>query len=131
MLDETCRISVNFRIEKARNCLNAAETLLSVGSYADSTNRSYYCIFHAMRAVLITVGFSSKTHSGNIAEFRRRFIKTSVFPNEFSDIIGSAFEIRNDSDYEDFYIVSKDESEQQAANAKVFFKAVEDYINTL
>lgn len=50
---------------------------------------------------------------------------------EFSDFIGSAFEIRNDSDYEDFYIVSKDECKQQFENARTFFKAMENYINTL
>lgn len=131
MLDDICRVSVGFRLEKAHNCLKAAEILLSAESYADSVNRSYYSIYHSIRAVLITVGFSSKTHSGNIAEFRRNYIKTGVFPKEFSDIIGNAFEIRNDSDYEDFYIVAKDEVQQQVKNAKVFLEVVEDYINIL
>ena len=49
------------------------------------------------------------------------------FPKEFSDIIGSAFEIRSDTDYEDFYIVSKIEAEQQTEDAKIFLDAVENY----
>jgi len=131
MLDDLKKISVSFRLEKARDCLEASELLLSANSYANSVNRSYYAIYHAVRAVLITVGFSSKTHSGNIGEFRRLFIKTGIFPKEFSDIIGSAFDVRNNSDYEDFYIVSKDAVSKQADNARVFLEAVEEYIEAL
>jgi hypothetical protein len=62
-----------------------------------------------MRAVLASVGFSSKTHSGILSEFRRRYIKQGIFPKEFSDLIGDAFDVRNDSDYNDFYLISKEE----------------------
>ena len=109
---------------------NYAERNLTDEAYATAANRSYYCIYHAMRSVLITVGVEFKKHSGNISEFRRCFIKTGIFPAEFSDIIGSAFEIRNDSDYEDFYIVSKEDVKQQTENAKKFLAAVDDYIKT-
>jgi uncharacterized protein (UPF0332 family) len=131
VLEEIRKISVSFRLEKALNCLNASELLLSAHSYADSVNRSYYAIYHAVRAVLITVDFSSKTHSGNIGEFRRRFIKTGIFPKEFSDIIGSAFDVRNDSDYEDFYVVSKEDAVTQAKNANVFLGAIEGFLKPL
>ena len=131
MLDDICITSVGFRLEKAKNCLKAAELLLASDSYADSANRSYYSIYHAIRAVLITVGFSSKTHSGNIGEFRKRYIKTGIFPIEFSDIIGNAFEVRNDSDYEDFYIVSREEVVTQTERAKTFLDAVDKYLTAL
>ena len=131
MFDDLKQISINFRLEKARNCLKASELLLSTDSFADSVNRSYYAIYHAIRAVLITINFSSKTHSGNIGEFRRRFIKTGIFPKDFSDIVGLAFDIRNDSDYEDFYIVSKDDVIKQTENASVFLDTVEKYLQTL
>ena len=57
MLDEITRASVDLRMEKAHQCLKAVDTLLSTGAYADSANRSYYGIFHAMQAVLTTAGF--------------------------------------------------------------------------
>ena len=131
MLDELLQTTVNLRLDKARECLRDAVKNIDDGAYATAANRSYYAIFHAMRSVLITIDFSAKTHSGNIAEFRRRFIKTGVFPTEHSDIIGRAFEVRNDSDYSDFYVISKEEVIQQAENAKTFIAAVEEYIKTL
>ena len=131
MLDELLQASVNIRLEKSRECLRDAERNLADNAFAVAANRSYYCIFHAIRTVLITIGFASKTHSGNISEFRRSFIKTGIFPVEFSDIIGRAFEVRNDSDYEDFYVISKEEVAQQTKNAITFLSAVEEYIKTL
>ena len=98
MLDELVRVSAELRLEKARECLKDAETMLAAGSYATCANRSYYCIFHAMQAVLTTVGFSSKKHSGSITEFRKSFVKIGIFSEIHSDIAGEAFNVRTKSD---------------------------------
>ena len=118
---------VKFRLEQAHECLLVAKANISTSLKA-SVNRSYYCIFHAMRAVLATKGFDSKKHSGVISEFRKTFIKPGVFERKHSDIIGKAFEIRNESDYEDFYVVSKEEAMKQIENAKEFLEACEKYL---
>ena len=131
MLDGLLQTSVNLRLDKARECLSNAEKNLEDMAFSNAANRSYYCIFHSMRAVLATVGFSTKKHSGIISEFRRRYIKEGIFPKEFSMIIEDAFDVRNDSDYNEFYVISKEEVTQQTENAKTFLSAVEKYINTL
>jgi uncharacterized protein (UPF0332 family) len=64
-------------------------------------------------------------------EFNFRYIKPEIFPKEFSGIIRKAFDVRNDSDYEDYYVVSKSEVTQQTENAKTFLAAVEAYLKTL
>ena len=84
-----------------------------------------------MQAVLTTTGFSSKKHSGNIAEFRKNFVKSGKFSELHSDILGEAFKVRTKSDYDVHYIIVKADVIQQFANAKVFLAAVEDYIATL
>ena len=131
MLNDVTRTLIDLRLEKAHKCLEASELLISANSYADSVNRSYYCIYHALHAVLTTIGFSSSKHTGNISEFRRVFIKTGVFPDIYSDIVGDAFKVRTKSDYDIHYVVSKSEVTTQYENAKKFLEAVEDYINTL
>ena len=131
MLDELMSVSVELRLEKARKCLQTAEAMISIEAYADSANRSYYSIFHAMQAVLTTIGFSAKTHSGGISEFQKSYIKANVFPRYFSDILRDAFKVRNKSDYDIFYVVAKEEVIQQLENAKVFLSAIESYIKTL
>ena len=120
---------VKYRVEKAQACLRSALREFDAGEFFASTNRSYYCIFHAMRAVLVLDSFDTKKHSGIISAFRQRYIKTAVFPVEFSRIIEDAFDARNHSDYEDFFIISKNEVAEQIENAKIFLAAVEAYLS--
>ena len=116
-----------YRLDRAKKFLRDAQA--SVFSLETAANRSYYCIFSAMRAVLALDGFESKKHSGVIAAFRKDYIRTGVFPADFSDIIKDAFDIRLDSDYEDFYLVSKAEVADQVENAGIFLEAVEKYVS--
>ena len=121
---------INYRLEQARGELISSAVELDIGAFKKSAACSYYCIFHAMRAVLAAEGFDSKKHSGVMAAFRQRYIKTGIFPTEFSDIIGTAFIIRGRSDYEDFYVISRADTVKQIENAKMFLAAVEAYIKT-
>lgn len=82
-----------------------------------------------MRDVLTFDGFDSKKHSGIIAVFRKDYIKTGIFQEDLSDIIGEASEIRNASDYDDMYIATRDETEEQIRNAKIFNDAISLYVN--
>ena len=119
-----------YRIEQAKECLSVAEMMVGK-SAKSSVNRSYYCIFHAMRAVLAFDHFDSNKHSGIISAFRQKYIKTEIFAASFSRIIGDAFEVRNDSDYEDFMDISETQAVQQIENAKLFLGAVEKYLSRM
>ena len=118
-----------FRLDQARECLASSEALIALSHYKDAVNRSYYSIFHTMRAVLALDGFDSKKHSGIISAFRQRYIKTGKFEAVYSDIIKDAFVIRTDSDYQDFYTVSKTDVQQQIDNSRDFLEAVTEYIS--
>jgi len=128
-LDQTGAALANARVLQARECLESSERDLAANSFKAAANRSYYCIFHSMRAILAFEEFDSKKHSGVISAFRQRYIKTEVFPVLFSDIVAKAFKVRNDSDYQDFYVISKDDVAVQIENAKTFLTAVEEYVN--
>ena len=56
-----------YRMERAKEMLEASKGNLEIGQYKTSLNRSYYAIFHAMRAANILKGFDSSKHSGVIA----------------------------------------------------------------
>ena len=116
------------RLQQARNCLQSAEMNIAIGLFRDAANRSYYCIFHIMRALLALDRFDAKKHSGVISAFRQKYIKTGILDSKFSEIVGTDFTVRNKSDYEDFYVVSKSDVEAQLENAKTFLAAVEGYL---
>ena len=120
-----------YRIERSREDLDAAHLLYKAGNYRVANNRAYYAIFHAMRAVLVFDGFDSSKHSGVIAEFRRRYIKTGIFSVEMSKMIGSAFTVRNASDYDDMFLASKSDTEEQINNAEYVYKEIKSYIDNM
>lgn len=68
-----------------------------------------------------------KRHKDAIANFNKDYVKTEIFPREVGRKIGEAEEIRHASDYDDFYIASKEESERQIAVAGEFIELVEKY----
>ena len=72
------------RFEKAEECLSAARDLIATENYRGAANRSYYAIFHAMRAVLAYDGIDMRHHSGVISEFRKRYLKTEILDKELS-----------------------------------------------
>lgn len=117
------------RLEHAKECLQDAKLLLAGESYRSAANRTYYAVFHAMRAVLALDGVDMKHHSGIISEFRRRYIKTGIFDVRLSELISELSTMREGSDYNDFFIVSKAETAEQVASAEIFLNAVETYLN--
>jgi hypothetical protein len=81
-------------------------------------------------AVLVFDNFDSSKHSGVIAEFRKKYIKEGIFPVEVSKMIGSAFTIRSASDYDDMFVASKSETEEQIKNAEYIYNMLSSYIKT-
>ncbi|WP_278942776.1 HEPN domain-containing protein [Anaerotruncus colihominis] len=118
-----------YRMEKARQCLVTAKSTMIDGDYATSSNRSYYAIFHAMRAVLALDSLDFKKQSAVIGKFRELYIKTGVFDTSYSRVIGEAFDLRGDCDYEDFCLVTRREVETQIENAAQFLEAVQNFLD--
>ena len=117
------------RFDHAKECLQDAKLLLAGESYRSAANRAYYAIFHAMRAVLALDGVDMKHHSGIISEFRRRYIKTGIFETRMSEIISVLFDVRTDSDYDDFFVISKADTAAQIENAAYFVDRVAAYLS--
>lgn len=120
-----------YRVEKAEVCLNDAKLLLENNSYTAAANRAYYAIFHSARAVLAIDGEDRKRHTGVISYFQEHYIKTGVFDKIYSYILQNAFEIRQEADYEDFYVLFKEEATKQVDNAEKFILRIKEYIEGL
>lgn len=128
MLNEELVDISKARITHADDCLREAKLLLDAEEYKGAANRAYYAAFHSLRAVLILNGFDSKKHSGIIAKFREKYLKTGLFGKEISDYISSLFRVRSASDYDDFYIVSKEEAKSQLRKAEIITEKVKLYL---
>ena len=119
---------MQYRLEMAKERLHASEILLKDGSYKDSIGRSYYAMFTSVRALLAMEGQDFSKHAGVIAYFQKELVKTGKFDKKYSKYISQAFQIRNNTDYADFFIVSMQDAKEQYDKAKEFLEVIEKYI---
>lgn len=116
-----------YRLELAAANLRSADILLEAEEYRSANNRAYYAIFQAVNAVHALAGDAYKRHKDAIANFNKNYVKTEIFPREMGRKISEAEEIRHASDYDDFYIASKEETTRQVAAAREFITMVSQY----
>ena len=82
-----------------------------------------------MRAVLILDDVPERSkHSGVIALFQQRYLKTGILDKSLSRIITDAFEVRNEADYDVSYNISKDEVLEQIRRAEIFVETAKTYL---
>jgi len=117
-----------YRYEQALQCIQSSKALISLGDYKGAANRSYYGVFHAMRSVLAIDNVDFGNHGQVIGYFRREYIRTQIFPKEMSYIIDTLFKVRNKCDYDDFYIISKEDVINQLKSAEYFLNKIHIHI---
>ena len=63
--------------------------------------------------------------------FNQHYVKTGIFDRELSKIIDSCYRLREKADYDDFYLVAKEEAELQLEKAKKVYLIIEKHIAQL
>mgnify|MGYP002744523753 FL=1 len=119
-----------YRFQRSKEIIGDAKLLISDKSFSSSVNRSYYAIFHALRAITALDGFDSSKHSGIIAYINREYVKNGIFDKSLSKILDTSFRLREKADYDAFFIVSKDTAIEQLEKAEVVLNTVEKYLVT-
>ena len=125
MIDEQATTLSTYRLSKAKTLLIQAELLLTNQQYDGSVNRSYYAMFTAVRALLALVRLDSRSHQGVISFFDRYFVKTNLFEKPYSQFLHTAFDARQDNDYEDFYVPSATDAREQYDHACQLLQEIE------
>ena len=117
-----------YRVKRAIEDLRDAQILYQEKSYCAANNRAYYAIFHMISAVHALDGNQYKKHKDAIASFNKLYIHTEIFPREYGRKIAEAEEIRHASDYDDFYVASKEETEEQIETAEALIILIKKYV---
>mgnify|MGYP001076476607 FL=1 len=123
----TVKDLVLYRIETAKSDLRTAAMLLMQKEYRAANNRAYYAIFHAITAIHALDGNAYKRHKEVLAKFNKDYVRTEIFPKSFGRKIIEAEDIRHASDYDDFYIATREEAQEQIGTAEELILLVEKY----
>ena len=130
-MDERQSDLSKYRIQEAKDSLRVAERCLSDGFYKDSINRSYYAAFYCIKAVLALGTVDFKRHKDVMAYFNKEYVATGIFPRELGRKLSTLKQLREKSDYDDFYISSKAQAEDQYNTAKYTLEQIENRINKI
>lgn len=117
-----------YRLQTAKEDLDTANLTFSAKQFRAANNRAYYSIFHFICAVLAKEGIAFKRHKDILSYFNKNYIHTGIFPKELGRKIITAEEIRHASDYDTFYIASKDLTSQQIQTAGQLFILAAEYL---
>jgi uncharacterized protein (UPF0332 family) len=118
----------NHRLEQAKEDLAAGKMLYDSKMYKSANNRAYYAIFHSIKAVLALEPIDFKRHKDVQSYFNKNYVSTEKFPKTMGRKIARASTIREDSDYDDEFVVKSNETLEQIQTAEEMIKLVEQYI---
>lgn len=118
------------RLNVAKEDLDAAECSFKNGYLRAANNRAYYSIYCAVTVVLALEQKAFKSHKMTIAYFNKSYVKTEIFSRNIGKNISQAEEACHASDYDEFYLVSKTETEQQIEVAKEFLLQANEFIES-
>lgn len=118
------------RLERAKELLEDSKDLLAKESYKSANNRAFYAMEKSIKALMATKEVEVTMHNGGLKQFNYLFIHKGDgnFTVEDYQRIAKAEQIKNVSDYDDFYIASREETKQQVDNAKYIVDKVEKYL---
>ena len=117
------------RLEQAKEDLEVAQLLYNKRYFKSANNRAYYAIFHAIRSILALEPKDFRKHKDVIAYFNQYYINTNKFPKQMGRRIARANQVREDSDYDDEFVVDPENTLVQIQTAKDLLKLVEEYID--
>lgn len=117
-----------YKIERAKEELENANLLYENERLKAANNRAYYSIYYSLTAVLCLEPVAFKKHKDTLAYFNKNYVHGGKFPPEIGRAVEKAAKIRHASDYDEFYITSKDEAARQIDTAKRLIDLVTKYV---
>lgn len=112
----------------AKDCLYDAKALLDIGRYRASVSRSYYAIFHAAKAALISMNVEAYTHQGVNIQFGKIFIKSGIFDKSLIRTFSKMLDTRLKADYEIGFKASQGDAQDAFSEAELFYSKIADYL---
>ena len=64
-----------------------------------------------------------------MGRFTKEYVARNVFPREFGRRLGMLKQLREKSDYDDFYIASKEQADEQYHAAEYVIANVDNYLS--
>lgn len=117
-----------YRFAQAGETIKNAKLCVDNRFYKDAINRAYYAAFYAVKAILAISDVDFKRHKDVVAYFNQYYVATDMFSREVGRRLARLQKKRETSDYDDFYVASAAEAEEQLESAKSIVSEIEIYL---
>jgi len=119
---------IELTLNEANECLIDAKIMLESQRWKAAVSRSYYAMYHAVKAVLLSKNIKTFTHQGVNIQFGKYFVKTGIFDRNLIRTFSKMLDTRQKADYEIGFSASKNDALHAFSEAEIFFKEMSKYI---
>lgn len=130
MNDEEKNIAIELLIEKSNRNLQHAKFNAGTGFWDLIVNRLYYCIFHAVTALMLQDNLNTKTHKGVSQQFGKHYVLTGIFTTEDGRFYNRLQTKREQADYNNIFQLSEEEGLQLLEKTEALQNKIVDLINS-
>ena len=111
--------------------LEQSRANLDLGYFDVAISRAYYAMFYAATALLRSQEIAPRKHSGVQQAFAQVFVKSGLIEAEYSRMLGNAYRLRQDSDYEVLSSPDTTLAQNVLADAEKFVARAAEYLHSL
>lgn len=101
---------IDYRLNQAKETLEAAKSLARDKHWNSVINRLYFSCFYAISALLYKHDINAKSHSGIKHQFGLHFVKPGLMDKSVVEIYLDLFDYRQAGDYADFVDFDKEKT---------------------
>ena len=129
MAENGLKAQISAMMHKAARSIEAARALLKGGNADFSSSRSYYAVFYAIQALLLTRGLVYSKHAGVISGFSEHFIRPGDFPREYAKYISRLFRERHAGDYDFAHAITQEDAAEDLRIAIEMLASIEEHLS--
>jgi len=119
---------IKYRINRSRETLSEAETMIQNCYWNATVNRIYYSCYYAVSAILLKKSIETNSHKGIRQMFGLHFVQPGLVTKEDGRFFSDLHDRRQTGDYEDFVLYEEETVLKLFDQAKEF---VERMVNLL
>ena len=119
---------IQLEIEAGNESLDAVKTLMEKGLYRSAISRTYYGLFHYIRALLYTQGLEPKSHEGLEHLFGLHFVKAGRVDSGSAKLLARLQKYREQSDYGLVTVFTKEDVGQELSEVERFVQSIQGYL---
>lgn len=128
MTNEETKTLIDYRLERAKESIKAAQLLFENKLFIPAMNRIYYAMFYAVQALLALNQKVFSKHGQVKGYFNCEFIKSGALPKELGKLFNIVFEYRQKFDYVDMIIPDEELIADYIIKAEKFIENISAYI---